>query len=153
MPAPRQHLPRRAQVRERVRGVELEDGARTAADIYHAMPYFSPRDAFDATLAHLVDEDVNDDVCEVDEHPAALGVALDSQRTLPRLPRRSGHAVHDGLHVALGASGRNQEGICEGSHLADVQDDHVFAIFLEHRVHQPTDPLPTLFFPADSLVV
>ena len=69
--------------------------------------------------------DVHDDVAVVEQHPAAVALALAADRLVPLQAQRLLDRVDDGLDLALVVAGGDDEDVGDGQPVADVDQDDV----------------------------
>src|SRR6266511_357918 len=93
----------------------------------------SPQPLQAVELALLWHERVNDDVPQIDEHPAARAVALHAYRLPPSGLRLLHDAVRDPLHLPLAAPTADHEEVGDGGDLRDVQDEDVLGLLVARR--------------------
>ncbi len=84
-------------------------------------------------LAHLGLEDVDDHVVQVDQHPAALFEALDSESSVAPLLHGQLDGVGDRAHVAIGAAGEEDECVGKGDDVAHVEYHRVVCLPVDAR--------------------
>ncbi len=77
---------------------------------------------------------MDDDVAEVHEDPAPLGVALDADRLPPRARSFLDEAARDRLHLPLAPSARDDEDVGHLRERRHVEDRDVLGLLVERRL-------------------
>jgi hypothetical protein len=79
---------------------------------------------------------VDDDVDEVEQHPAALAGALTAGRLAAALAQLLLDLVHDGLHLAFVGRRRDHEAVRDGQLVGHVEHDDVLGLLVGGRGHR-----------------
>ena len=82
-------------------------------------------------LAHLGVEDVDNDIVEIDHHPATDRKPMMMFRPHPRIPATPRDFVGNRPEMRFGITGADEEVIGDSRGLADVEDDHVASLFIK----------------------